>query len=43
MAAIQDSLKTISACEAKMGERDWYEKYGFVYYEFLYDAYKPSF
>ena len=43
MAAIQDSLKQISACEAKMGEKDWYEKYGFVYYEFLYDAYKPSF
>ncbi len=43
MAAIQDSLKDISACEAKMGERDWYQKYGFIYYEFLYDAYKPSF
>jgi len=43
MQAIQESLESISACEAKMGERDWYQKYGFVYYEFLYDAYKPSF
>lgn len=43
MQAIQESLQGISACEAKMGERDWYQKYGFVYYEFLYDAYKPSF
>jgi hypothetical protein len=43
MGAIQESLKDISACEARMGERDWYQKYGFIYYEFLYDAYKPSF
>jgi hypothetical protein len=43
MQAIQESLQGISACEANMGERDWYQKYGFVYYEFLYDAYKPSF
>jgi hypothetical protein len=43
MAAIQDSLKNISDCEARLGEKDWYQKYGFIYYEFLYDAYKPSF
>jgi len=43
MAAVEASLKQISDCEAKLGEKDWYQKYGFVYYEFLYDAYKPSF
>ena len=43
MAAIQTDLKDISECEAKLGEPDWYQKFGFVYYEFLYAAYKPSF
>lgn len=43
MAAIEKDLKDISACEAKFGEADWYQKFGFVYYEFLYAAYKPSF
>jgi hypothetical protein len=43
MGAIQKDLRDISACEVKFGDADWYDKYGFVYYEFLYSAYKPSF
>jgi len=43
MAAIEKDLKDISECEARLGEPDWYQKYGFMYYEFLYAAYKPSF
>jgi hypothetical protein len=43
MAAIEKDLKDIGECEAKLGEPDWYQKFGFVYYEFLYAAYKPSF
>ncbi len=43
MAAVQKDLKDISDCEAKLGEPDWYQKFGFMYYEFLYAAYKPSF
>jgi len=36
-------LKDIGECEAKFGEADWYQKFGFIYYEFLFSAYKPSF
>jgi hypothetical protein len=43
MAAIEKDLKDIGECEAKFGEPDWYQKFGFIYYEFLYSAYKPSF
>jgi hypothetical protein len=43
MAAIQKDLQDVSDCEAKLDEPDWYSKYGFMYYEFLYAAYKPSF
>ncbi len=43
MAAIQKDLQDISTCEAKLGEPDWYQKFGFMYYEFLYAAYRPAF
>jgi hypothetical protein len=43
MDAIQKDLQDVSACEEKLGERDWYQKFGFMYYEFLYAAYKPAF
>lgn len=43
MAAIQKDLQDVSACEAKLGEPDWYQKFGFMYYEFLYAAYRPAF
>lgn len=43
MDAIQKDLQDISVCEAKLGESDWYQKFGFMYYEFLYAAYRPAF
>lgn len=43
MAAVEKDLKDIGRCEAQLGEPDWYTKYGYIYYEFLYSAYKPSF
>jgi hypothetical protein len=43
MAAVEKDLKDIGDCEAKLGEPDWYQKFGFIYYEFLFAAYKPSF
>jgi len=43
MAAIERDLKDIGECEARFGEADWYQKFGFIYYEFLYAAYNPSF
>ena len=43
MEAIKKDLQDVSACEAKLGEPDWYQKFGFMYYEFLYAAYRPAF
>jgi hypothetical protein len=43
MDAIQKDLQDVSTCEAKLGERDWYQKFGFMYFEFLYAAYRPAF
>lgn len=43
MAAIRKDLQDISTCEANMGDPNWYDKFGFMYYEFLYSAYKPAF
>ena len=43
MDAIQKELQDIGTCEAKLGEPDWYAKYGLMYYEFLYAAYRPAF
>jgi hypothetical protein len=43
MDASQKDLQDMSVCEAKLGEKDWYQKSGFIYYEFLYAAYRPSF
>jgi len=43
MDAIQKDLQDIGTCEAKLGEPDWYAKYGLMYYEFLYAAYRPAF
>ena len=43
MAAIEKDLKDIGQCEVRFGEPDWYQKFGFIYYESLYAAYKPSF
>ncbi len=43
MAAIQKDLQDISVCEAKLGEPDWYQKFGFMYYEFLYAVFRPAF
>lgn len=34
-------LQEISACEEKVfGETGWYERYGFMYYQFMVDAYR---
>jgi hypothetical protein len=43
MRAIHESLIALGDCEAKFGERDWYQKFGFMYYEFLEDKYRPAF
>lgn len=34
------SLIDMSMCEAQYGMEDWYDRIGFIYYEFMSDAYK---
>lgn len=40
MHKLQQSLVSMSACEAQYGMADWYDRSGFIYYEFMSDAYK---
>lgn len=42
MGALQKALQNISVCEAKFGLPDWYQRFGFVYFEFMKDKYKRT-
>lgn len=37
-----ESLMAISACEDQFGMEDWYNRFGFIYFEFLRDKYKRN-
>jgi hypothetical protein len=40
IASLQRALMQISACENAYGEPDWYQRFGFIYYEFMKERYK---
>jgi|GEM_PF-572693 hypothetical protein len=40
MITINQELQEIGECEKKVGEEDWFQKYGFIYYGFLKEKYK---
>ncbi len=40
MGALQRALQGIGTCEAQYGLPDWYQRFGFVYFEFMKDKYK---
>lgn len=42
MGALQRALVGIGTCEAKFGLPDWYQRFGFVYFEFMKDKYKRT-
>ena len=42
MRKLNASLIDMSVCEAQYGLEDWYDRFGFVYYEFMSDRYKRS-
>ena len=42
MRKLHSSLIDMSVCEAKYGLEDWYDRFGFVYYEFMSDRYKRA-
>jgi hypothetical protein len=40
MGSLQRALQSISACEMQYGLPDWYQRFGFIYFEFMKDKYK---
>lgn len=40
-ATLQEALQGMAACEEHVfGEKDWYDRYGFVFYQFMVAAYR---
>lgn len=42
MTAVHEALTKISTCEQQYGMRDWYRRFGFMYFEFLQQKYKRT-
>jgi hypothetical protein len=42
MGSLQRSLTAIDACERQYGLPDWYQRFGFIYFEFMKDKYKRT-
>jgi len=43
MARLKQALEKIAACEERVyGEKDWYQRYGFMYYEFMAGRYERA-
>jgi hypothetical protein len=43
MAGLKKSLESLAKCEEQVyGEKDWYDRYGFMYYEFMAGRYERA-
>jgi len=42
MQALERNLKTIGECENKFGMKDWYGRFGFIYFEMMKEKYKRT-
>jgi ribosomal protein L29 len=40
--SLQTALQEINRCEAQYGIRDWYQKFGFIYFEMMKEKYKRT-
>lgn len=40
MKNLQRSMMDMALCEAEFGTPDWYDRVGFIYFEYMSDAYK---
>ena len=40
--SLHDNLIKLSICEARYGVEDWYDRFGYVYFEFMRDKYKRT-
>jgi hypothetical protein len=39
---LHDHLLAVGRCEEQLGVRDWYNRYGFMYYQFMEERYKRN-
>jgi hypothetical protein len=42
MGSLQRALMSIDGCERRFGLTDWYQRFGFIYFEFMKDKYKRN-
>lgn len=42
MGSLQRALQSIGTCETQYGLPDWYQRFGFIYFEFMKDKYKRT-
>ncbi|HKI61389.1 MAG TPA: hypothetical protein VKA31_03760 [Mariprofundaceae bacterium] len=42
MSTLQKNMVDMGTCEQQFGVQDWYDRFGFVYYEFMKDKYKRA-
>lgn len=40
MQRLAEAMQQLNICEAKYGVEDWYDRFGFIYFEFMKDKYK---
>ena len=43
MRGLQTAMTRYDSCESQFGERDWYNRFGFLYVQFMADKYKRNF
>ena len=43
MKGLQTAMTRYDTCESQFGERDWYNRFGFLYTQFMADKYKRNF
>ncbi|MBS1919417.1 MAG: hypothetical protein JST17_04100 [Bacteroidetes bacterium] len=42
MGSLEKALKAIGECEQQYGQPDWYQRFGFIYFEFMKDKYRRT-
>ena len=42
MGILENSMMEMNSCEAQWGVPDWYDRFGFIYVEFMKDKYKRN-
>ena len=42
VGTLQTALQNISRCEDQFGQHDWYQRFGFIYFEMMKDKYKRT-